>query len=104
MKTLRPYKQLSEALVDSGFAVLRYDKLEYTYTPAQLGTITFHKLWLPVESAINYVKTRTDVDTNCITLLGHSEGSLLIPILPWAELTLIVLFPLQAHAHLSIPF
>jgi hypothetical protein len=78
-KTLRPYKQLSEALVDSGFAVLRYDKLEYTYTPAQLGTITFHKLWLPVEKCYNYVKTRTDVDTNCITLLGHSEGSLLIP-------------------------
>src|SRR4029079_10885726 len=50
-ETLQPYKQLSEALVDSGFAVLRYDKLEYTYTPAQLGTITFHKLWLPVESA-----------------------------------------------------
>lgn len=77
--TLQPYKQLSDALVDSGYAVLRYDKLEYTYTPAQLGTITFHKLWLPVESAINYIKTRSDVDTNCITLLGHSEGSLLIP-------------------------
>ncbi len=76
---LEPYKQLAEALVDSGFAVLRYDKLEYTYPPALLGTITFHKLWLPVESAINYVKTRSDVDTNCISLLGHSEGSLLIP-------------------------
>lgn len=76
--TLRPYKQLSEALVDSGFAVLRYDKLEYSY-PTTLGTITFHKLWLPVESAIHYVKTRSDVDTNRIILVGHSEGSALIP-------------------------
>lgn len=76
--TLRPYKQLSEALVDSGFAVLRYDKLEYSY-PTTLGTITFHKLWLPVESAIQYVKARSDVDTNRIILLGHSEGSTLIP-------------------------
>ena len=76
--TLRPYKELSDALVDSGYAVLRYDKLEYTY-PTTLGTITFHKLWLPVESAINYVKTRNDVDTNKIILIGHSEGSSLIP-------------------------
>ena len=76
--TLYPYKQLSDALVDSGYAVLRYDKLEYTY-PTTLGTITFHKLWLPVESAVNYVKTRSDVDTNQIILVGHSEGSSLIP-------------------------
>jgi dienelactone hydrolase len=80
--TLRPYKQLSDGLVAEGFAVLRYDKLEYTYqTPASLGTITFHKLWLPVESAINYVKTRPDVDTTKIILIGHSEGSTLIPII-----------------------
>lgn len=76
--TLEIYKELSQALVDSGYAVLRYDKLEYTYG-ANLGTITFHKLWLPVESAISYVKTRTDVDTNKIILIGHSEGSALIP-------------------------
>lgn len=77
-ETLKYYKELADALVDSGFAVLRYDKLEFTY-PSNLGTITFHKLWLPVESAIEYVKTRSDVDTNCLTLIGHSEGSSLIP-------------------------
>jgi hypothetical protein len=76
--TLRPYKDLADALVDSGYAVLRYDKLEYTY-PTSIAPITFHKLWLPVESAIQYVKTRTDVDTNKIILIGHSEGSSLIP-------------------------
>jgi len=76
--TLKIYKELAQALVDSGYAVLRYVKLEYTY-PTSLGTITFHKLWLPVESGIKYVKTRSDVDTNRIILLGHSEGSALIP-------------------------
>jgi hypothetical protein len=76
--TLRPYKELGDALVAAGFAVLRYDKLEFTY-PTTLGTITFEKLWLPVESAIAYVKTRTDVDTSRIILIGHSEGSSLIP-------------------------
>jgi dienelactone hydrolase len=77
-ETLKPYKELAEALVDSGYAVLRYDKLEFTY-PTTLGSITFHKLWLPVESAIDYVKTRADVDTNRLILIGHSEGSSLIP-------------------------
>lgn len=78
--TLRPYKQLSDALVNAGYAVLRYDKLEYTYTaPGSLDPITFRKLWLPVESAIDYVKTRNDVDTSNIVLIGHSEGSSIIP-------------------------
>lgn len=78
-ETLQPYKQLAEALVDSGYAVLLYEKLEYTYIPALLGPLTFHKLWLPAESAIDYLKTRTEVDTSCITLIGHSEGSYTIP-------------------------
>src|SRR5688572_23834560 len=78
--TLRPYRDLSDAMVAAGYAVLRYDKIEYTYTTAQsLGPITFQKIWLPVESAIDYVKTRSDVDANRIILIGHSEGSSLIP-------------------------
>lgn len=76
--TLRPYKELAESLTDSGYAVLRYDKLEYTYG-ASLGTITFHKLWLPVESAIDFVKTRPETDSTQIILIGHSEGSTFIP-------------------------
>ncbi len=76
--TIRMYKELANALVDSGYAVLRYDKLEYT-NPNGLGIITFHKLWLPVESAIHYLKLRSEVDTNQIILIGHSEGSSIIP-------------------------
>ena len=79
-ETLKPYGQLSDAMVEAGYAVLRYDKLEYTYTtPSQLGSITFKKIWLPANSAIDYVKTRADVDTTNIILMGHSEGSTVIP-------------------------
>jgi len=77
-QTLRPYKALGDALVAAGYAVLRYDKLEFTYAN-NLGVVTFEKLWLPVRSAINFLKTRSEVDTNQIILLGHSEGSSLIP-------------------------
>ena len=77
-ETMLMYKELGDSLVALGYAVLRYDKLEYTYGP-NIGAITFHKLWLPVESAIRYVKLRSELDTTRIILLGHSEGSTLIP-------------------------
>lgn len=77
-QTLKPYKGLGDALVAAGYAVLRYDKLEFTYAN-NLGVVTFEKLWLPVRSAINFLKTRSEVDTNQIILIGHSEGSSLIP-------------------------
>lgn len=77
-QTLRPYRDLSNALVARGYAVLRYDKLEFTY-PNNLGTITFDKLWLPAASGLQWLKGRTEIDTNRIILLGHSEGSSLIP-------------------------
>lgn len=77
-QTLRPYRDLGNALVEAGFAVLRYDKLEFSY-PTNLGTITFDKLWLPANSALNWLKTRSEIDTNRLVLIGHSEGSSLIP-------------------------
>ncbi len=78
--TLRPYRQLGDALTAAGYAVLRYDKVEYTYSdPAELGAVTFEKLWLPVRSALDYLRTRTDIDTSRMVLLGHSEGGMLLP-------------------------
>lgn len=78
--TLRPFRDVATALADSGFAVLRYDKLEYTYpNPIALLPLTFRKLWLPVHSAVAFLKTHPAVDPDNIVLLGHSEGSWLVP-------------------------
>ena len=78
--TLKPFRDLSDALVAGGFAVLRYDKVEYTYPdPAALGDITFTKLWLPAISALDHLRTRNDVDAARISLVAHSEGSTLAP-------------------------
>ncbi len=75
--TLRTYKDLANGLTAKGYAVIRYDKIEYTYT--NLGAITFKKLWLPFASAVDYAKTRNDIDVANIVLIGHSEGGMLIP-------------------------
>lgn len=80
-KTLRIYKDLGDPLAAAGYAVLRYNKIEYNYTtPQTLGPITFEKLWFPFRSGIEYVRKRPEVDSTSIILIGHSEGSALIPI------------------------
>lgn len=78
-ETLKPFKDLSDALVAGGFGVLRYDKLEHTYSGAALGTITFEKLWLVAESGLPWLRSRPDVDMDRISLIGHSEGSTIAP-------------------------
>ena len=80
--TLTPYKDLSEALSDSGYAVLTYDKIEFTHPTT---TISFYRIWMPIKSAIAYLKTRNDVDTNQIILIGHSESSGTIPYIARTE-------------------
>lgn len=78
--TLYPYRDLALALSEIGFAVLRYDELMIS-CPNYSGDMSFETVWLPGLSAIDYLKTRTDVDSNQLYLLGHSEGSTLIPYL-----------------------
>jgi dienelactone hydrolase len=79
-KTLLSYRGLANALVSAGYAVLIYDELGYTYTnPNVLGELTYEKIWLQANSAVDYLKTRNDVNKNRIILMGHSEGASIIP-------------------------
>ncbi len=77
--TFKPYKVLADRLVEAGYAVFRYDKVEFTYS-SDIGEISFEKLWLVHESALEHLKQRNDINSKEIYLLGHSEGSSLIPL------------------------
>lgn len=76
--TLTPYKDLAFNLSDSGFAVLRYDELTIS-CPGFSGALSYDQLWLPANSALDYLKTRSDVDTTQFIIIGHSEGSTIMP-------------------------
>jgi dienelactone hydrolase len=76
--TLYPYRDLALQLTQKGYAVLRYDELMIS-CPQFAGEMSFETVWLPGLSAIDYLKKRADVDTSLLYLLGHSEGSTLIP-------------------------
>lgn len=79
--TIENFKDLARELSAHGYAVLRYDKRTYTYG-AQIDpkSITLNDFITDIHSAVDFVKTHPKIDTNCISLLGHSQGSNLIPI------------------------
>lgn len=78
--TIWSYKELAIALAGRGYSVLRYDKpgIHFNLCDPSIKK-SFFKYYLATESAIDYVKTRSEVDAGKIILLGHSEGSFLIP-------------------------
>ena len=80
-ETIRNFKNISDSLVELGFAVLRYDKRTFTHG-AQLNpkTISPNDFITDVHNAIDYLKSRSEVDSGCISLLGHSQGASLVPI------------------------
>ncbi len=79
--TLRTLKGISDRLVNHGFAVLRYDKRSFSHgallDPKTVSPFDFIR---DVNSAVDYVKTRTEINPDCISLIGHSQGASLVPI------------------------
>lgn len=74
--TIKIFKDLAQQLQAYGTAVLRYDKRSFTYgATLDVQTITPYDFVDDVNAAVDYVKTRNDIDTNRIFLIGHSQGS-----------------------------
>ena len=80
-ETLYPYHELATGLQNKGYAVVTYDKFEYTHSSIPADSITFERLWLPAQSLIQHLKTRSDIKSQELVLIGHSEGSYIIPYL-----------------------
>ena len=75
----RPFLVLSDHLTRNGIAVLRYDDRGTAESEGNHGTATSADFATDVEAAIAYLKTRNDIDTSKIGLIGHSEGGLIAP-------------------------
>ncbi len=73
------FLDLSNALSNAGFIVLRYDKRGIG---ASTGTPTedWRILVQDVRAAAAFARTQPQVDPNSIVLLGHSEGGLIVPL------------------------
>ena len=80
----RPLFQIAEYLSERGFAVLQYDKrgvgANFTILDNNVWrNITFDDLKQDAEKALDLLMQEPEVDANHVTLVGHSEGSMIVP-------------------------
>lgn len=75
----KPFLVLSDYLTNNGIAVLRFDDRGTAKSEGNHATATSADFATDVEAAIQYLKTRKDIDINKIGLIGHSEGGFIAP-------------------------
>jgi pimeloyl-ACP methyl ester carboxylesterase len=80
----RPFFDIAQYLSERGFAVLQYDKrgvgANMTVLDSNVwGNVTFDDLRQDAERALDVLIQQPEVDSNHVTLVGHSEGTTIVP-------------------------
>jgi uncharacterized protein len=80
----RPFFDIAKYLSERGFAVLQYDKrgigANFTILDSNVwGNATFDDLTQDAEKALDVLVQQPEVDSNNVTLVGHSEGTTIVP-------------------------
>jgi alpha-beta hydrolase superfamily lysophospholipase len=80
----RPFFDIAQYLSERGFAVFQYDKRGMGANMTILddnvwGNITFDDLAQDAEKALHVLTQQPEVDSNNVTLVGHSEGTAIVP-------------------------
>jgi pimeloyl-ACP methyl ester carboxylesterase len=76
----KPFFILSDELTKKGFAVLRCDDRGTAKSTGVYENSTVDDFATDVDAQIDFLKTRKDIDTKKIGLLGHSEGGVIGPL------------------------
>lgn len=76
----KPFLVIADYLAQKGIAVLRYDDRGVALSEGSQNNATSADFATDVEAAIQYLKTRKDINKKGIGLIGHSEGGLIAPI------------------------
>lgn len=100
---LTPYLQIAQYLSERGFAVLRYDKrgigANITIDQNVWGNSTINDLILDAEKALNILTLQPEVDPKRISIIGHSQGTIIAPRLAidnWMKVNNIILMGIVA--------
>ncbi len=68
------FKLIADHLTRNGIAVLRYDDRGVGQSGGDYNSASIYDFVQDAEAAIQYLKTRPDIDPDQIGVLGHSEG------------------------------
>lgn len=77
----KPFLVLADNLTREGIAVLRFDDRGVASSKGDFSKATSEDFARDVEAAINYLKTRKEIDTKHLGLMGHSEGGMIAPMI-----------------------
>lgn len=75
----KPFLVLADHLTRRGIAVLRCDDRGVGKSTGDHATATSADFATDVEACVAYLKTRKEIDSKKIGLIGHSEGGLIAP-------------------------
>lgn len=76
----KPFLVLADHLSRQGVAVLRYDKRGIAKSSGTFKGATSFDLASDAEAAVQFLRSRADVNTRHIGIIGHSEGGLIAPL------------------------
>jgi hypothetical protein len=77
----KPFWVISDYLTRKGIAVLRYDDRGTASSTGDFSKATTVDLASDASAAVEYLRTRTDIDKKKIGLCGHSEGGEIAPMI-----------------------
>ncbi len=78
--TVKNFEDIAIGLQDSGIAVFTYDKRTFTHgSTLDAQKIVIEDFIRDGSAALNYLASRTEVDTSLLYIVGHSQGATLAP-------------------------
>jgi fermentation-respiration switch protein FrsA (DUF1100 family) len=75
----KPFLILADYLTRNGIGVLRFDDRGVGQSEGNFKLATSADFARDVSSAVSYIRSRTDIKSNKIGLIGHSEGGMIAP-------------------------
>lgn len=77
----KPFLIIADHLTKNGFAVLRFDDRGFGESEGNYSLATTMDFAEDVRAAVNFLKTRNEIDKQKIGLIGHSEGGMIASII-----------------------
>lgn len=98
LKGYRPFRQIADSLGRRGIAVLRMDDRGVGQSGGTFKGTTYAEFAEDARAGLAYLRTRKEIDTTRLGLVGHSEGAIDAPIVAVEEPSLRALVLLAGNA------